>query len=886
MNIAFDFRRLLLCCIVTLLLSRAASAQPTPASTDEMAKNAQTVAKSVMMVGAPKFGHGTAFVISKEHRLLLTNAHVADIFHSAGSMTAIVNGTTQTFVVKKAYYHPGLMRYKKEGAAFKYFASMNPADGLVHTRSPDLAILELEPSSTELPEAISLASGADLSSLQAKPIGVFGFPSHDTSWPGGSQTIQGTFMSGAVSRMTEFNGKPSADMTKNRFVQYTLDTLQGFSGSPVFLGNGRVVAVVNSYRIAKNDDLDKRISQGIRIDCLEELLKHHGLSAKVPINTGGGFTNVSPSTSPSTTTAGYAHPYDAFMQRPHVAELQRLTGISVVPFGNEVTASTGMQVSIRANEGIDDLVAKIVAAGDLQALKCGWDAFGTQNEHFYARHWDASDLTAAHLSRRSELRVIELPGARITDRGMRFLGKLTQLNELDLSRNPAITDEGAKHLSELTGLSRLSLRETKITSAGVAHWERLTRLSKVDLGKTQVDNEALKVICNNVVAGPVVGEPTLDGSNRTARRILPATRDVLIFDGTKITDDGLPYLKPAEQYLQMLDFSETKVTGEGFKGMRFPQVTVLKLSKCPISDAGLAEIARAFPNLVELRLSGPITITPAGLEVLKNCKTLTRLDLASKSVTDEHLKVVGGWSQLRELYLHDGGFTDSGLQYIGDLVDLQTLYLSRTKITDAGLEHLNLLVALQLLAMDECPKITGSGLASLKGLTNLKMLSLRESGFASDGVKPLIQLKSVQALALNKCPGVTDDTVKEIVSMPNLQHLELMNADITDKSLPGIWASTVQNLFLDGCNRITDAGLKGHRAMIGLSLSRTAITDNGVRLLQPVLCLWLNDCKGVTDESLPILGHRNFVSIRGTSTTRAGREKLYSGEKISAQIAP
>jgi hypothetical protein len=392
-----------------------------------------------------------------------------------------------------------------------------------------------------------------------------------------------------------------------------------------------------------------------------------------------------------------------------------------------------------------------------------------------------------------------------------------------------------------------------------------------------VDDESLRVICSNKTVGGGFIAPT---------------RNELIFDGTKITDDGLRYLKPAADYLRVLDFSDTKVTGEGFKDMNFTQVGVLKLSRCPITDKGLAEIARAFPNLVELRLSGPITITPAGLEVLKNCKGLTRLDLASKNVTDEHLKVVGGLAQLRELYLHDGGFTDSGLQYIGDLVDLQTLYLSRTKITDAGLAHLNLLVALQLLAMDECPKITGSGFASLKGLTNLKVLSLRGSGFAFDGVKPLIQLKSVQALALNRCPGVTDDTVKEIVSMPNLIHLELMNADITDKSLQAIWNSPIQHLFLDGCKGITDEGLKGHRGGIGLSLSGTAITDKGVKYLQPVSFLWLNDCKGVTDESLPIFGRRNvypelaFVSIRGTSTTRAGREKLSAGEKLNAQIAP
>src|SRR5688500_5552945 len=56
--------------------------------------------QAVLLVGHPKHGRGTAWVISKQHRLVATNAHVADILNDAGgSMMAIVNGTATVYKI-------------------------------------------------------------------------------------------------------------------------------------------------------------------------------------------------------------------------------------------------------------------------------------------------------------------------------------------------------------------------------------------------------------------------------------------------------------------------------------------------------------------------------------------------------------------------------------------------------------------------------------------------------------------------------------------------------------------------------------------------------------------------------------------------------------------
>jgi hypothetical protein len=370
----------------------------------------------------------------------------------------------------------------------------------------------------------------------------------------------------------------------------------------------------------------------------------------------------------------------------------------------------------------------------------------------------------------------------------------------------------------------------------------------------------------------------------------------LTLEGTKITDEGLAHLMPLAQSrkLEFLSLADTHITGKGFRGLSFPQVRRLDIRKCAIDDVGIAQVARSFPNLVELYLSGPLTVTPSGLSALANHARMTTFHFASPCVTDEHLKIVGGWSNLRELNLRGGEFTDAGLRSIGDLVDLNRLSLSRTKISDAGLAHLNLLISLQTLWLDECLNITGAGLIHLKGLAQLSDLCLRDSGFTSAGVEPLCQLRSVVHLALDKCPGATDETIKKVARMPNLGHLELMRTEITDNGLRSLWQSRVRNLFLDGCTKITNEGLRGSREISLLSLSGTSITDHGIQYLGPVQYLFLNDCEGITDAALSTLMSRTsasasslrFVGLRGTSTTRQMRDKLREARKIPTVFAP
>jgi tetratricopeptide (TPR) repeat protein len=248
----------------------------------ELGQVARNYERGVFFVGNPKVATGTAWVISKKHRLLVTNAHVGDIWHDAGGkMVAIASGSGQIYSVTRVWYHPGVRRLLKNNPNLSV-RSMDPKEGDVDARSPDLGLLQLAPDGPELPVEFALATAEEMASLFAQPVAIVGFPGHDNkSWPALGDKVAATYHDGVVQRVTDFLLNPSVPAHELQFVQYSMSTWGGFSGSPVFLPNGHVAAVHNMARTEKHGEVVKAIPHGIRADCVLELLVHHGLDDKV-----------------------------------------------------------------------------------------------------------------------------------------------------------------------------------------------------------------------------------------------------------------------------------------------------------------------------------------------------------------------------------------------------------------------------------------------------------------------------------------------------------------------------------------------------------------------------------------------------------------------------
>jgi hypothetical protein len=267
--------------------------QPDGASRAALGQFARDCERGIFIAGSAETTHGTAWCISKKHRLLVTNAHVADLFHQGkGEMFAIPSGTSQVHRVARVLYHPGVRRWFKGNSEIS-IRSTDPTEGDIDPMSPDVAILELDADGPELTVEFLPATEAELRTLFAQPAAIYGFPGYDNEdWPKLGSKPAATFHDGVVSRIADFHLDPGAPFEELQNVQYTMTTWGGFSGSPVFLPNGRVCAIHNMGRKVKSGEVVQSMPHGIRVDCLLELLVHHKLEDRVPFAVEKKLVNV------------------------------------------------------------------------------------------------------------------------------------------------------------------------------------------------------------------------------------------------------------------------------------------------------------------------------------------------------------------------------------------------------------------------------------------------------------------------------------------------------------------------------------------------------------------------------------------------------------------
>jgi S1-C subfamily serine protease len=226
--------------------------------------------QALFLVGEPGQGSGTAFVISRKHRLLATNAHVADL-----ATQATMNESRVTYKVVRKWYHPGLLRKMDDGKTL--VRSTNPNDGgVAFMDSPDLAILQLESLGPDLPAEVKLASPSEVLDILGHEIGMLGYPGYHNDQNISKRDLfaSATFGTGTINRLTGFSHDSNVGPVDRQQVQFSAPNFPGFSGAPLFLRNGRVVAVNNHLHIRSG----QQQSFGVRIDSLWELLQYEGLA--------------------------------------------------------------------------------------------------------------------------------------------------------------------------------------------------------------------------------------------------------------------------------------------------------------------------------------------------------------------------------------------------------------------------------------------------------------------------------------------------------------------------------------------------------------------------------------------------------------------------------
>jgi formylglycine-generating enzyme required for sulfatase activity/Leucine-rich repeat (LRR) protein len=96
-----------------------------------------------------------------------------------------------------------------------------------------------------------------------------------------------------------------------------------------------------------------------------------------------------------------------------------------------------------------------------------------------------TDAVVAQLSSLARLRILNLDGTQITDRGLEHIKRLPGLTSLALG-NTNVSDAGMGHLTSLTSLETLVLLRTQVSDAAITHLKRLTGLHYLQLAGTKV----------------------------------------------------------------------------------------------------------------------------------------------------------------------------------------------------------------------------------------------------------------------------------------------------------------------------------------------------------------------------------------------------------------
>ncbi len=154
-----------------------------------------------------------------------------------------------------------------------------------------------------------------------------------------------------------------------------------------------------------------------------------------------------------------------------------------------------------------------------------------------------------------------------------YLKRLTNLEVLFL-KGAQITDAGLANIKELANLESVHLSDTQVTGSGIKHLQGITKLKSVDLGNTQVTDAGLE-------------------------RLAGLTNLIYLnLSSTQVTDAGLQHLRDMTS-LEQLNLSDTEVTDAGLESVKgLTNLSELNLHDTEVTSKGIKELQKALPECV------------------------------------------------------------------------------------------------------------------------------------------------------------------------------------------------------------------------------------------------------------------------------------------------
>jgi internalin A len=426
----------------------------------------------------------------------------------------------------------------------------------------------------------------------------------------------------------------------------------------------------------------------------------------------------------------------------------------------------------------------------------------------------ADEQVLEPISRLTGLRVLELHGTGVTDKGLERLRSLRSLGALEFMNEPFIGNRGLAVLKDLPGLEYLGL-DKGVTDAGLKHVGQIRSLRWLRLQTGRIWGPGLAELAN-----------------------LPRLERLCIMGSDQQLSDR------HIEYLERLDHLKS-----------------LTLWSCSggLTDASLASIGK-LKNLEELHFIGwdnSPTFTPTGVTHLRGLNKLREIDFALtwigpigerygdevarrladmpqlESITGlahlsaEGMKAVATLKNLKRLQV---GLmrraslyqSDTGLSYLASLPSLEELNLgANMELCDADLVCLESMTHLKDLSVSGF-RVTDAAMASVGKLHRLEHLNLGLVHVGKRGLNQLNGLKNLRTLhlvALREEEATVDEIPLNIASLKNLKTLAIKGVVLRDADLASLARmSDLEWLALDG--PLTEDGLMCLKGLDSLKFMR------------------------------------------------------------------
>ncbi len=225
-----------------------------------------------------------------------------------------------------------------------------------------------------------------------------------------------------------------------------------------------------------------------------------------------------------------------------------------------------------------------------------------------------------------------------------------------------------------------------------------------------------------------------------------------------------------------------------------PSLERLDLSHTRISDEGLLFL-RPAKRIRELNLLYAEQITDQGMNAIKQWGELRTLNVRGTRIGDGTMAAVSGLPAVESLDVTGTAITENGLDSLISLVKLKRLEMGRNRLREDALVILRLLTGLEWLdlsgprSVNRNQRSDANAMAptlvdAIGELSQLRVLKLGHLTMDTDGLKALAsKLERVEKLGLELCPRINDASLTVLASWRSLKHVDLQETAVTVAAL-------------------------------------------------------------------------------------------------------